>query len=227
MCMPIAQFVATCLQNTLSWSTRQEGHTHWNNLETNYRWGSFGKEQSCPGFLLPQCLVNDCWQEMDVVKEFLESSTINGLSYISTSEVMSRKGYLWSGNIVSYITQTGYGKLFWTVVVAFGFTGALVLINHSYSAWQESPIATMISTHPLATLDFPTVTICPSKDSNTALYPDLMRADNSSLTEDDRESLRSSIREILKISALDFANNMQAATNPKNLEATYQGFQFF
>ena len=100
-----------------------------------------------------------------------------------------------------------------------------MLINNSYSAWQESPIATTITTHPLATLQFPNVTVCPPKDSNTALYPDLMRADNSSLTEDDRESLRSSIQELLTISALEFADNMLAAANPANLEATYRGYQ--
>ena len=52
-----------------------------------------------------------------------------------------------------------------------------------------------------------------------------MRADNRSLTEDDRESLTSSIQEIVKISALDFADNMLAATNPANLRSTYQGYQ--
>ena len=107
---------------------------------------------------------------------------------------------------MSYISQTWYGKLFWTAVVTLGFTGAFVLINNSYSAWQDSPIATTISTHPLASLDFPNVTVCPPKDSNTALYPDLMRANDSSLTEEDRESLQSSILEIVKISALEFAN---------------------
>ena len=63
--------------------------------------------------------------------------------------------------ITSYISQTWYGKLFWTAVVVLGFTGAFVLINNSYSAWQDSPIATTISTHPLASLDFPNVTVCP------------------------------------------------------------------
>ena len=100
-----------------------------------------------------------------------------------------------------------------------------MLINNSYSAWQDSPIATTITTHPLASLDFPNVTVCPPKDSNTALYHDLMRADNSSLTEEDREGLKSSIRSLVKISSLEFADNMLAATNPENLEATYRGYQ--
>ena len=100
-----------------------------------------------------------------------------------------------------------------------------MLINNSYSAWQTSPIATTITTHPLKSLNFPNVTICPPKDSNTALYPDLMRADNGSLTEDDRKSLQSSIREIVKISALEFSDNMLAATNPTNLEQIYLGHQ--
>ena len=111
------------------------------------------------------------------------------------------------------------------MVVCLGFIGAGILIGKSYKEWQENPIATSITTHPIDELEFPVVTVCPPKDSNTALFSDLMRAENSSLTEDDRESLHSSIREIVKISALDFADNMLAATNLANLEATYRGYQ--
>ena len=81
---------------------------------------------------------------MEILREFLESSTIHGISYISTA-------------------QTGLGKAFWSLVVIISFLGAIYLIHDSYSDWQESPIATTISTHPIAELDFPTVTVCPPR----------------------------------------------------------------
>ena len=65
-----------------------------------------------------------------------------------------------------------------------GFIGAGVIIGKSYKEWQENPIATSITTHPIDDLDFPNVTICPPKDSNTALYHDLVKVGNRSLSDD-------------------------------------------
>ena len=73
-----------------------------------------------------------------------------------------------------------------------------MLINSSYSKWQESPIATTITTHPLDNLDFPIVTVCPPKGSHTSSYPDLVKADNASLGANEREELQSSIQAIVK-----------------------------
>ena len=56
------------------------------------------------------------------------------------------------------------------------------------------PVSTSITTRPIADLDFPTVTVCPSKDSLTALNYDLMKADNNSLTEQDRGGLKMLLR---------------------------------
>ena len=85
------------------------------------------------------------------------------------------------------------GKLAWCLVVVLGFTGAVYLINKSYSAWQESPLATSISTYPITDLDFPPVTVCPAKGSHTAINYDLMKADNDSLTEEDRDNLKQAV----------------------------------
>ena len=93
--------------------------------------------------------------------------------------------------------------------------------------WKKSPIATNIITHPLESLDFPTVTVCPPEGSNTALYPDLVKADNTSLSDDDRQQLMVSIKNIVKTSTLDFAANVLAATNPENLERLSKGYQSF
>ena len=107
---------------------------------------------------------------MDILKEFLGSSTIHGLAYIS--------------NISSKT-----GKALWLTMVIAGFCTAGFLISSSYEEWEETPIDTSISTHPIATLPLPIITICPPEQSNTALNVDLVRAGNISLTDADRQVL--------------------------------------
>ena len=115
---------------------------------------------------------------MDLLKEFLETSTIHGLAYISTA-------------------PSKPSKAFWLLVVIFGFSTAFYLINNSYTEWEASPIATSISTHPISELDFPTITVCPPEGSNTALNYDLVRAQNITLTEKERDSLLTRTTQIL------------------------------
>ena len=86
------------------------------------------------------------------------------------------------------------------------------LIQSSYSAWQESPVATSIETHPIADLDFPTVTVCPPRGSNTALNHDLVKADNNSLTTEDRYKLnKEAYKLFIESPQKDFIQNMVAA----------------
>ena len=116
----------------------------------------------------------------------------------------------------------------WTCVVILGFSSAGYLINSSYSDWQNSPVSTSISTHPIADLDFPAVTVCPPKGSNTALNYDLMKADNKSLTEQDRENLMSAIHDIIiEPSHQEFIRLMLATVNPGNVRGTFEGFFAF
>ena len=70
---------------------------------------------------------------MKVFKEFLESSTIHGLRYISTS-------------------KSRLEKLSWASFVLTGFGLAAYLITSSYIAMQDSPVSTSISTHPTSSL---------------------------------------------------------------------------
>ena len=103
---------------------------------------------------------------------------------------------------------------------------ATFLIYDSYADWQESPIATSISTHSLDSLDFPKVTVCPPKGSHTALNHDLMRLDNDSITEEDRSVLKKAALDIFsKQPHLDYISSMLNAANPDYLEEIYQGFQ--
>ena len=106
---------------------------------------------------------------MDGFREFLETSTIHGLSHISTSK--------------------GFARFFWVLIVITGFTIACVLINQSFEDWAASPIKTTIETKPIAEIDFPKVTVCPPKGSFTNLNFDLMNLRNVTLSNETREEL--------------------------------------
>ena len=90
------------------------------------------------------------------MQEFLGSSTIHGLIYIA-------------GN-------RGLVRVFWICVVIAGFTGSFILIHQSYTGWAVSPISTTIEALPISNIDFPNVTVCPSKNSFTSFVPDLVRS---------------------------------------------------
>ena len=85
---------------------------------------------------------------MEGVRTFLESSTIHGLTFISTT----RK----------------YARLFWILVVITGFVGASLLIKESFDSWSESPVKITLETSPIAEIRFPKVTVCPPKNT----FPD-------------------------------------------------------
>ena len=106
---------------------------------------------------------------MEVVREFLESSTIHGLAFILSERPLVR--FIWLG------------------VVLTGFTGASVLIQQSFSSWASSPISTTIETLPITDLEFPNVTVCPPRNSFTSLIPDLVRSRNINFDEEKRKEL--------------------------------------
>ena len=93
---------------------------------------------------------------MEHIKTFLDTSTIHGLSWISSS--------------------TKWSKLIWILIVIGGFTGAGYLIYESFHNWQQSPITTTIETLPISEIIFPNVTVCPPKNSLLELNYDIMKA---------------------------------------------------
>ena len=101
---------------------------------------------------------------MEGVRGFLESSTIHGLNYISTTEK--------------------YSRLFWVIIVASGFTVAGLLINESFQSWSQSPVKTTIETLPISDITFPKVTVCPPKNTFTNLNHELVLADNKTWTDE-------------------------------------------
>ena len=87
---------------------------------------------------------------ISALREFFESSTIHGLVHISKAK--------------SWATRAT-----WIVIVVACFASAIWMITDSYKDWQESPVSTTITTHPINELMFPEVTICPPRDSNTVI----------------------------------------------------------
>ena len=106
---------------------------------------------------------------MEGVSTFLESSTIHGLTYISTT----RK----------------YVRLFWVLVVMTGFVGASLLIKKSFDSWSESPVKTTTETLPISEIKLPKVTVCPPKNTFTDLNFDIMITENKTLTKDMRDEM--------------------------------------
>ena len=106
---------------------------------------------------------------MENIKSFLETSTIHGLSYIST---------------------TGkYIRLFWSFVVITGFSGAGFLIYQSFQGWEESPVKTTIETLPVEEITLPKVTVCPPKNTYTNLNFDMMLTEHMTLDNGTRNEL--------------------------------------
>ena len=68
------------------------------------------------------------------LREFLESSTIHGLVHIST-------------------VKSKTARAIWVAVVVASFAYAIYMINNSYEEWQESPVSTTITTHPITELE--------------------------------------------------------------------------
>ena len=114
---------------------------------------------------------------MDGLKEFLDSSSIHGLVYISTSRRLVRFA--------------------WLCVVITGFTMAAVLIQQSFSSWADSPVSTTIETRPITDLVFPNVTVCPPRNSFTSLNPDLVMARDKTLSQEERNELSGLVKETI------------------------------
>ena len=110
------------------------------------------------------------------VREFLETSTLHGLVYISKAKSL-------------------WGKILWSFSVIVSFSLAGLLIQQSFADWSAHPVSSVISTHPIENLKFPNVTVCPPKGTNTALNYDLVKL-KSSFTPSEQEAINKNINEI-------------------------------
>ena len=76
------------------------------------------------------------------------------------------------------------------------FAAAIYMITGSYKEWQESPVSTTITTHPISEMEFPTVTVCPPRGSNTALNHLLEKVKDVNFTQEEKKELLNISREV-------------------------------
>ena len=74
---------------------------------------------------------------MEHVKTFLDTSTIHGMSWISSNN--------------------RFARFFWILIVLGGFSWAGYMIHQSFYNWQQSPITTTLETLPITDITFPNV----------------------------------------------------------------------
>ena len=140
---------------------------------------------------------------MNGLSEFLQASTIHGLSYIGSSKVT-------------------FLRIFWTSVVAFGFATAAYLILGSISSWEESPIISTTQTKPISNANFPEITVCPPAGTNTALNYDIFNTVNKTLDEELRSNLLSNIEHFVIEEYYNlFTYNMNAYTDIEIIKDFY------
>ena len=105
--------------------------------------------------------------------------------------------------------QSKLTKAAWVAIVVACFSMAIYMITGSYKEWQESPVSTTISTHPISELEFPTVTVCPPRGLNTALNRLLEKVKDVDFTDKERGELVNISREVFVE-----IPNQQAPTGP-------------
>ena len=111
-----------------------------------------------------------------MISEFFESSTVHGLVHISTANNKALRAI-------------------WVTIVIGCFAIAITMITNSYNEWHDSPISTTITTHPIEKLQFPAVTVCPPRGSNTALNQVLTKVKDANFTEKEKQNLLNMSRE--------------------------------
>ena len=107
---------------------------------------------------------------METLNEFLESSSIHGLSYIRGAK--------------SQLART-----IWILVVLAGFSVAGKVIYDSFQSWDESAVVSSVKTKPITQMKFPQVTVCPPQNSNTALNSDFTALESKSLDNETRTNI--------------------------------------
>ena len=139
------------------------------------------------------------------IKQFLELSTIHGLYYISTTEKWSR--------------------LFWTLTVIAGFSGAGYLIYTSFYNWEQSPISTTVETLPISQLTFPNVTVCPPKNSFLNLIHDMKQAEKVEIDKERRNELFDYALDIIQYEVYKvILKNLSKVEDPKRYYNWYHGY---
>ena len=143
---------------------------------------------------------------LNPLKDFLSISTVHGLSHIASARSLSV-------------------QIFWVLIVALSFCFAINLIGGSYVEWIQSPVSSVTTTKPISELDFPEVTVCPPKGSNTALNQVLEQVNEKKQQPSQPHDLKTSVREIFierpsKVFARDLVHLMKISSWEDLFEGT-------
>ena len=142
---------------------------------------------------------------MEHIKTFFDSSTIHGLSKISSTRRWSR--------------------FFWVLVVIGGFTGAGYLIYVSNYNWEQSPITTTIETLPISQITFPNITVCPPQNLFLDLNYDMVLANKIKLEDDTRFALFKHTFDLIQKGIYEKTRkNIQKIEDPNRYYNWYHGF---
>ena len=142
---------------------------------------------------------------ISTIDKFLESTTIHGLAHISTA-------------------KTNTARAIWVAIVVACFALAITMITGSYNQWQESPVSTTITTHPIDELRFPAVTVCPPRGLNTVINHALEKVKEINLTEKERQEMLNISRKVfLEIPNKNHAETVSKLFSPENIKSLANG----
>ena len=142
---------------------------------------------------------------MEHVKAFLDTSTIHGLSWISSTRRWLR--------------------FLWILIVIGGFAGALALIYQSFYSWEQNPISTTVETLPISEIRFPNVTVCPPENSFLNLNYDIVQSENLTIDDKKKSELYDNAIELIQDSFFDeIIANLSKIEDPLRYYNWYHGY---
>ena len=85
------------------------------------------------------------------LKSYFVNTTVHGFQYIVDG-------------------RNTFEKLFWVVIIAFGFVASAIIMGQSFHSWEDTPVQTTVETVsvPIQNYPFPTITAC---DTNSIEMP--------------------------------------------------------
>ena len=142
---------------------------------------------------------------MEHIQEFFDSSTIHGLSRISSTKKLSR--------------------LFWVLVVLGGFCGAGYLIQESFLNWDQSPISTTVETLSMSQITFPNITVCSPKNLFLNLNFDILQSNDAKLGNDTQiDLLNQSLDIVQEEFHYEMKKNLSKVVEPDRYYNWYHGY---
>ena len=142
---------------------------------------------------------------MEGFKEFLDSSSIHGISYIST--------------------EKRFGRLFWIFIVLLGFTGAVLLIRQSFNDWEENPISTTSETLPMSQITFPNITVCPPRNSYLNMNFDIIQSEKMKIDDILRKEFYDYAMDVIQENYFqEWMTNLSKIEDPNRYYNWYYGY---